>query len=328
VIPAMDFDRTVAPGGYAWWYLDALDPQGRFGLAIIGFVGSVFSPYYAHARRRSEAADPLEHCAINVGLYLPQRHCWSMTERGRSSVFRSPSLLAVGPSAMHWDGKGLRIDIDEICAPFPSRIRGTVRLYPQVSCDRDFALEPSGGHRWRPFAPLADVEVDLSSPQLRWRGTGYFDSNIGDTPLEQAFTNWQWTRAHLSGTHTAVAYDAQPRQGPQTALTLRFGRDGVAMTNCARPQTQLARSAWGLDRSVAVDEGTIPQIVRSLESGPFYARSLLRVNLQGSQTLAVHETLSLERFAAPWVQAMLPFRMPRAVWKAQPRVDAGAVPAR
>jgi len=28
----------------------------------------------------------------------------------------------------------------------------------------------------------------------------------------------------------------------------------------------------------------------------------------------VHESLSLDRFRAPWVQAMLPFRMPR-VWR-------------
>jgi carotenoid 1,2-hydratase len=30
--------------------------------------------------------------------------------------------------------------------------------------------------------------------------------------------------------------------------------------------------------------------------------------------LAVHESLSLERFRAGWVHAMLPFRMPRALW--------------
>jgi len=46
----------VKPGGYAWWYVDALSADGRFGLSIIAFVGSVFSPYYALARRRGAAA--------------------------------------------------------------------------------------------------------------------------------------------------------------------------------------------------------------------------------------------------------------------------------
>jgi carotenoid 1,2-hydratase len=32
----------------------------------------------------------------------------------------------------------------------------------------------------------------------------------------------------------------------------------------------------------------------------------------GTPAQAVHESLSLDRFRAPWVQAMLPFRVPRA----------------
>ena len=51
-----------------WWYLDALSDDGRHGLTVIAFIGSVFSPYYALARRRG-AGDPLDHCALNVALY-------------------------------------------------------------------------------------------------------------------------------------------------------------------------------------------------------------------------------------------------------------------
>ena len=50
--------RPVAPGGYAWWYVDALSDDGRHGLTIIAFIGSVFSPYYAWAAARH--ADPLD----------------------------------------------------------------------------------------------------------------------------------------------------------------------------------------------------------------------------------------------------------------------------
>ena len=46
------FDQAVPPGGYAWWYVDALSDDGRHALTIIAFIGSVFSPYYAAARRR------------------------------------------------------------------------------------------------------------------------------------------------------------------------------------------------------------------------------------------------------------------------------------
>ncbi|PZP18398.1 MAG: hydratase, partial [Sphingomonas hengshuiensis] len=29
------FDVEVAPGGYAWWYVDATSDCGRYGLTII-----------------------------------------------------------------------------------------------------------------------------------------------------------------------------------------------------------------------------------------------------------------------------------------------------
>jgi carotenoid 1,2-hydratase len=48
-----------------------------------------------------------------------------------------------------------------------------------------------------------------------------------------------------------------------------------------------------------------------LEDAPFYSRSLLRTSLYGEPADAIHESLDLNRFRAPLVQAMLPFRMPR-----------------
>ena len=62
------FDQAVDPGGYAWWYIDAVSDDRRHGLTVIAFVGSVFSPYYAWTGRR----DPLNHCAVNVALYGPR----------------------------------------------------------------------------------------------------------------------------------------------------------------------------------------------------------------------------------------------------------------
>jgi carotenoid 1,2-hydratase len=50
-----------------------------------------------------------------------------------------------------------------------------------------------------------------------------------------------------------------------------------------------------------------------MESAPFYARTLISTHLLGQQGLAIHESLSLDRFRSGLVQAMLPFRMPRAL---------------
>ena len=48
------FDQPVPHNGYAWWYVDGLSDDGRYGLTVIAFIGSVFSPYYARARRRGD----------------------------------------------------------------------------------------------------------------------------------------------------------------------------------------------------------------------------------------------------------------------------------
>ena len=50
---------------------------------------------------------------------------------------------------------------------------------------------------------------------------------------------------------------------------------------------------------------------RTLEDAPFYARSQLSARLFGETVDVMHESLSLDRFRRPIVQAMLPFRMPR-----------------
>jgi carotenoid 1,2-hydratase len=52
--------------------------------------------------------------------------------------------------------------------------------------------------------------------------------------------------------------------------------------------------------------------VRTLTDAPFYARSVLDAQWLGERVTVMHESLSLARFASPWVQAMLPFRMPRS----------------
>ncbi len=56
---------SVPAGGYAWWYVDGVSDDGRHGITVIAFLGSVFSPYYAWSRDK----DPIDHSAVNVVLY-------------------------------------------------------------------------------------------------------------------------------------------------------------------------------------------------------------------------------------------------------------------
>jgi carotenoid 1,2-hydratase len=264
----------------------------------------VFSPYYAWARRRGRG-DPEDHCALNVALYGARKR-WTMTERGRGALERDAAHLRIGPSALVWDGTSLTVRIDEIALPLPARVRGEVRLFPLAMPGRELALDAAGRHVWSPLAPLARVEVALERPALRWSGAGYLDANRGAAPLEDDFARWDWSCARLRD-GAAVLYDAQPRAGADRVLALRFAADGGCEQFAPPPRAALPRTFWRVARATRGD-ATVRQ---TLEDTPFYARSLLDARLFGEAAVSVHESLSLDRFRAPLVQAMLPFRMPR-----------------
>ncbi len=64
-------------------------------------------------------------------------------------------------------------------------------------------------------------------------------------------------------------------------------------------------------RHTRADAGQPVRVRQTLEDAPFYSRSVIDTQLLGQRVTAVHESLSMDRFTAPWVQAMLPMRIPR-----------------
>jgi carotenoid 1,2-hydratase len=233
-----------------------------------------------------------------------------MTERGARHVVPAGPSLAIGPSSLVWHDDTLTVTIDELTAPWPSRIRGTVRLQAPARPDRVVALDADGRHRWRPLAPCARVEVDLRHPGLAWSGPGYLDANDGDAPLDEAFARWHWSRAVVHD-GTAILYDVERRGGARLAFGLHCAPSGLLRDIPLPPEFALPRSAWRVPRVTRADPGDTPRIVRTLEDAPFYARSLVASAVLGERVVAVHESLSLDRFRARWVQLLLPFRMPR-----------------
>lgn len=274
------------------------------------FAGSVFSPYYAWSGRDN----PLNHCAMNVALYGDGPNLWAMTERTQGSVARDKNSCAIGPSSVRWTGSELVFDLNEISNPLPRRIRGRVRLVPEVITTRHFALDTHKRHAWWPIAPRAHIEVELERPGVSWSGSGYLDMNAGDEPLEEGFEKWDWSRADLE-TGAAVLYDATRKDGSAKTLSLKFDRTGSA-EEFVPPKRQALRTTpiWRITRQTHAEDDAAG-IVKTLEDTPFYARSLLTTRLFGETTTAMHESLSLNRFEKPWVKGLLPFRMPRVFWK-------------
>ncbi len=305
-----DFAASLAPNGYAWWYLDALSDCGRYGLTAIAMLGCVFSPWYARARRHG-LVDPLQHSALNVVLYRGQGRRWAMTERDAAAVTRHPHQLSIGPSRVTWDGETLQIDVDEKTSPWPQTLRGEIRVTPIVRHATAYPLDAAARHLWWPIAPLARVNVTFDAPTLNWQGSAYLDANQGLGPLETDFESWNWSRSR-GAARTRVLYDTVGAQDrPNRSWSLDFASDGSVRAGSKPPINPMTKTIWGIARHTRCDLGARPTVIETLESAPFYSRSLIETTHDGERVESFHESVSLSRFSKSWVQALLPVRLPR-----------------
>jgi carotenoid 1,2-hydratase len=186
-------------------------------------------------------------------------------------------------------------------------------LHPQAAgTAAPLPLDADGAHQWWPIAPGARIEVDLAEPGWRWQGPAYLDSNRGAVPLAHSFARWQWARAALDGHRSAVAYDAVQADGTARRIALLFdGQGGHAALPEMPLQPLPPAPVFRVPRQQRSAAGQVPRVIRTLEDAPFYNRSLVAAHWAGQPVQAVHESLDLQRFSSPVVQAMLPFRMPR-----------------
>lgn len=276
---------------------------------MIGFIGSVFSPWYAWSGRKN----PKNHCCINV-VTSGMTGRFAMTDRGSGALRQSKDTLEVGPSQMHWTGRELIITINEWGAlPMVAPLRGTITVTPVAMTDTELSLTPDGAHLWRPFAPISEIEVDLG-PHARWTGHGYFDANFGSRALEDDFRFWTWGRFPLKD-RTVCFYDAIRRDGTTLALGVQIDRNGALAEIAPPPMARLPRTLWALRRETRADAGTKPEPQLSLLDAPFYARGLVKTVIAGEPSLGMHEALDLRRFRSPLMKPMLAVRVPRrAAW--------------
>lgn len=290
--------------------MDGVSDDGKRAVSVIGFIGSVFSPWYAWTGRRH----PQNHCCINVVTYGPGGR-FTMTDRGTTALRQSRDALQVGPSRMAWVNGTLVIDVNEVSAlPIISRVQGQIRLTPTAVTEVEAILTPSASHVWRPFAPSAKIEVDLTQGH-RWTGHGYFDSNFGSAALEADFHRWTWGRYPRAHSGTTCFYDGIRTDGSSLQVSIDVAANGQVTELPPPPITPLKRTAWGISRGTRCDVGATPRQTMAMLEAPFYSRCLVQTQLNGETVQGVHEALDLTRFRSPVVKAMVALRVPRrAKW--------------
>ncbi len=296
----------MGPDGYAWWYVDGVSDCGTKAVSVIGFIGSVFSPWYAWSGR----AEPQNHCCLNVATYGPGGR-FTMTDRGRDALSQSADEIKIGPSSMRWTGSELIIEIDERAAlPQFGPVRGRITLTPTAVTDVELPLAADDSHIWRPFAPVARIKVDLEAKGWQWDGHGYFDANFGTRALEADFDYWTWARFPSADGATCF-YDAERRDGSTLSAAIGFDAEGRARMLDAPAPRPMKRSAWMLRREGRADPGQTARQVQAMLDAPFYARSGVETVINGETMRGVHEALDLRRFASPLLKPMLAVRVPR-----------------
>lgn len=280
-------------------------------MSVIGFIGSVFSPWYAWSGR----GQPDNHCCINVATYGKDGR-FAMTDRGRTALRQSRDCLQVGPSSLRWADGRLEIDIDEVSSlPLISRMRGQITLTPSAVTGIELPLTPGGEHVWRPVAPIADISVNLEAQGWQFEGHGYFDSNFGTRPLEHDFNTWTWAR-YPTATGATCFYDVKRRDGSVLETAINFLPDGQARHVSGPPATPFRRTLWALRRNTRADPGTTPKQVKPMLDAPFYSRSVVETQIDAQTVQGVHEALDLRRYANPILKPMLAVRVPRrARWR-------------
>ncbi|MEO1778837.1 MAG: carotenoid 1,2-hydratase [Pseudomonadota bacterium] len=279
---------------------------GTRAVSVIGFIGSVFSPWYRWSGRKN----PQNHVCINVATYGPGGR-FTMTDRGHSALRQTASRFEVGPSKMSWQGDHLVIDIDEVSSPpLVSRIRGQIRVIPSALTQVELALTPDNSHVWRPFAPRARIEVEIDRPGWQWNGEGYFDANFGTRALEEDFSYWTWGR-FPTGNGATCFYDATRLDGSELAAGFRFEANGEARSVPMPPKARLPRSLWAVKRETRGDVGAKARQSLAMLDAPFYTRSAVETVIDGERTTGVHEALDLVRFRSPLLKPMLAVRVPR-----------------
>ena len=308
------FTDPVPDGGYRWWYLDAISDDGRHALTAIVFIGSVFSPWYAAARRRGPAP-ARDHSAINLALYGPCRR-WCMTERGADSVRASSSELRIGPSRLTHAPLRLSLEVAEWTVPWPRALVGTLEVTLPDITSTPVRLDRAGHHQWQVIAPQAAIEVRLEQPRLRWRGRAYLDSNAGGVPLEDSFRSWTWSRRHGANGTTTIRYDILEREAAAEpsplARSFELATGRLREIELVETSVRLPPTRWfRMPRPTRHASTARIDSLQTLEDAPFYARSRYREIDTCGVGEVIHESLLLDRFSHRAVQCLLPFRAPR-----------------
>ena len=288
--PDRPLDRELlhAAGGFAWWYLDAIDPQGN-GVVVIWSFGLPFLPGYRAASRRGEAPSARERPSLNVAVYREGREAfYLLQEYPTHDASWDGEEWRFGDSVLRSEVRGGRRQASlSLDCPLPGtrdRLRGRIALDGVPRRPTASAQPTLDDHDWSPLTGPATVDASLrvgSRSILDFAGRGYHDRNGSRTPFDRlGIDHWVWGRVPMPD-RELIYYVLWPEGGgAPEALALEIDDAGQTRDVPVRARLTGERRArygmpyWARVELLDPDGGAWLDVRHGalLDDGPFYLR--------------------------------------------------------
>jgi len=302
--PAHFAQALDSPGGFAWWYVDAVDNEGN-GCVVVWSFGLPFLP---GSRNRARARSrPSVHFAA-FRNFQPQIYQLTLYDEGEAEVDIASGSGAIGRSSFlvseTADETQVKMELDEPMSGTKERLRVSLSLV-----GRRVGLEVgsrSSTHQWVPRAVTANVDLTVSGEEWGHGLSGYFDSNAGSVGLhELGIRDWSWGRLRF-GKETLIYYELNSEQGDRECHLFLDGPLGLrSVSGSLRPGAH-RRGRYGARAARQIDIKTPDfscqiSVAAVIDDGPFYQRFLLRGQSESlGQGSGVGELVIPGKVDLPW----------------------------
>lgn len=324
-----------APGGFAWWYADAVDASGS-GFVCIWSYGLPFLPGYMGDHRRGRAPGSGRRPSLNLAVYEAGRPIfYTLLELPEDRATWRDDSWRFGDSTFTFRPEGgrdvLTATLDLPVPGRPGRLTGGFT----VAGPR---MRPPGGevpdrlqHAWTPRMGPATATAELHlDDRLFWRfsGTGYHDRNGSEhAMIDLGIDHWIWGRQIL-GDQLVIYYLTWPTDpdAPPLLELITVGPDGVlrrtddvAVTLGRRRRAWFGMPWWDTLVVEGLAEPLHLRFAPPLDDGPFYLRALTEAAMGRHRARGIAELCRPDRIDADWMRPLVKMavqqeRGPNSLW--------------
>jgi hypothetical protein len=321
----------ASPGGFAWWYADFVDEDGRT-LVLIWSFGLPFLP---GSRAR---ALPTDRPALSLATYEPGRCTFYLLQTYAPDAARveGEGRVRLGDSRFGVTCAGVEVGLEaELDVPLPGGawVRGVVHARgPGCLAPAAHAGTTASPQRWAPTLAAATGYAELRTScggDFRLRGRAYVDGNTSTLPLhELGIASWRWGRVALPGRDLIFYFvDPEGSRAEPVRLVLEVDREGRLVEHRvsshwfgARRDGFGLRFHSGLRLSSPTGLDVELRFSSPIDRGPFYLRFALEAaTRRGERGRGLAELAVPKRVDLAWQRPFIRMRThatqgPNSAW--------------